>query len=85
VRFELDRHGERSTARLDAIEDLRSGDPDDELAFSLLFRPLTGAKAGSGMHRVGAAGMAPVPLFLSLVGRGQAMRLEAVVNQRIPH
>jgi hypothetical protein len=83
--FDLSRQGVRSTARLDAIEDLRAGDAGDELAFSLLFRPLTGPEAEAGLHSVSTAGLDPVSLFLSPVDHGRALRLQAVVNQRIPH
>jgi hypothetical protein len=80
----LEAGGLRSTARLESVDDLRSGTAGDDLAFSLLFRPLTGPEPVAGIRIVRAPGLEPVELFLVPVDRGPALRLQAVVNRRVP-
>jgi hypothetical protein len=84
ARFDLEAAGVRSAARLESVDDLVAGEVGDDLAYSLLFRPLTGPEPVSGIRLLRAPGLSRVPLFLEPVDRGSARRLQAVINQRIP-
>jgi hypothetical protein len=80
----LEADGRASAVRLDAIRDLPASSAGDDLAYSLLFRPLTGPEPAAGIRLLRAPGLDPVALFLAPVDHGAALRLQAVINPRVP-
>jgi hypothetical protein len=82
--FELEAGDVRSAVSLESIDDLTAGAIGDDLAFGLLFRPETGAEPVAGVQMLRAPGFHPVELFLTAVDRGVGLRLQAIVNRRVP-
>ncbi len=69
---------------LESVHDLAAGEGGDDLAYSLLFRRLTGPEPVAGIWTLRTPKLDPFELFLVSVDRGHARRLQAVVNQRVP-